>query len=103
VAREKASSRANGATKESPAVKTIARRISKLEDRFATRRDQRGHTLADGFLALWERRRRRLAAEGHEPEEYPPFIDAGDRPWSLSERMRRRFQLRRLSITQQEG
>jgi hypothetical protein len=78
-------------------MKTIARRISKLEDRF-TRQDEKGHTVADRFRAMWERRRRRLAAEGREPEEYPPFIDAGDRPWSLSERMRRRFQLRRLSI-----
>jgi hypothetical protein len=61
-------------------MKTIARRLSKLEDRFAARRDQRGHTLADGFLAMRERRRRRLAAEGREPEEYPFFSDAGDRP-----------------------
>jgi hypothetical protein len=46
------------------------------------------------------RRRRRLAAEGREPEEDPPLIDAGDRPWTLAERMRRRFELRRLSMEQ---
>jgi len=81
-------------------VKPIARRISKLEDRFAQRRDERGHTLDDKVRAMFERRRRRLAAEGREPEEHPPLIDAGNRPWSLSDRMRCRFDLRRLSVDQ---
>jgi hypothetical protein len=89
VAREKASS----AARESEGMKTIARRISKLEERFATRRDERGRSVVD---VIRERRRHRLAAEGREPEEELPQedLDAGDRPRTLAERMRRRFQLR---------
>ena len=78
-------------------MKTMARRISKLEERFATRRDERGRSVVD---VIRERRRHRLAAEGREPEEYPPLEnlnEAGDRPWSLAERMRRR-RLQRLSL-----
>jgi hypothetical protein len=81
-------------------MKTVARRISKLEDQFAERRDERGNTLTDVLRRMRERRRRRLAAEGREPEEYPPFIDVGDRPRTLAECMRRRFKLRRLSMEQ---
>jgi hypothetical protein len=81
-------------------MKTIARRISKLEERFTERRNQQGHTLGDVLQRMLDRMRLRLAAAGREPEEYPPFIDAGDRPWTLAERMRRRFQLRRLSMEQ---
>jgi len=86
-------------------MKTIARRLSKLEDRFAARRDEPGRTLADVVRAMRERRRRRLAAAGCKPEEDLPWgnsIDAGNRPRSLSGRMRwRRFQqlgLQRLSL-----
>jgi hypothetical protein len=78
----------------------MARRISKLEVRFAARRNEPGHTLADVLQRMRERRRCRLVAEGSEPEEYPPFIDAGDRSWTLSERMRCRFEPRRISMEQ---
>jgi hypothetical protein len=81
-------------------MKTMARRISKLEERFAQRRAERGNTPADMLQRMRERRRLRLAAEGREPEEYPPLEnlnEAGDRPWSLAERMRRR-RLQRLSL-----
>jgi hypothetical protein len=84
-------------------MKTIVRRVSKLEERFAARREEPGRTVID--VLLEGRRRCRLAAEGHEPEEYPPlenFNQAGDRPWTLAERMRRRFELRRLSMEQLE-
>lgn len=56
-------------------MKTIARRISKLENRFAEQRDERGRTPAGLVRAMRERRRRRLAAEGRESEEY--LIRAG--------------------------
>jgi hypothetical protein len=83
-------------------MKTVARRISKLEDRFAEWRDQLGHTLDDRVQLMRERRRRRLAAEGREPEEDLPrenSLDGGNRPRSLSERMRYR-RLQRLSMEQ---
>lgn len=77
-------------------MKTIARRISKLEDRSAERRDERGRTLADVVRAMREQRRLRMAAEGREPEKDLPqedSIDDGNRPRRLSERMRcRRLQ-----------
>jgi len=84
-------------------MRTVARRISKLEDRFAARRDERGRTLADVLQRMRERRRLRLAAEGREPEKDLPqehFTEAGDRPWTLAEGMRRRFELRRPSMEQ---
>ena len=80
-------------------MKTIAKRISKLEDRFAARRDERGHTLTEVLERMRERRRLRLAAEGREPEEVLPQEDSigGNRPRSLAERMRCR-RLQRLSL-----
>ena len=67
-------------------------------------RDERGGTLADVVRAMRERRRRRLATEGREPPEDLPqetSIDGGNRPRSLSERMRCR-RLQRLSMEQLE-
>jgi hypothetical protein len=78
-------------------MKTIVRRISKLENRSAERRDEKGRSLADVVRAMRERRRRRLAAEGREPEEVLPLENlnqAGDRPRSLAARMRSRLQQR---------
>lgn len=80
-------------------MRTVARRISKLEERFAARRDERGRTLFDVLRGIRERRHRRLVAEGREPEEVLPLIDAGNRPRSLSETMRRRW-LQRVSMEQ---
>lgn len=70
-------------------MKTIARRITKLEERFAPRIDHQTRSIVE---AIRESRRRRLAAEGREPEPDPPkrsLVDARDPPLTLSEAFRR--------------
>ena len=58
-------------------MKTITRRLSELERRFAAHRGEQGRSLAD---VIRERRRRRLEAEGLPFKGWPTrgHVDAGD-------------------------
>jgi hypothetical protein len=72
-------------------MKTIASRVSKLEDRLAAQRDEQGRSPAD---VLRERRRRRLIAEGRNPEEESPqedFVDPDHQSRTIAEILRLRF------------
>jgi hypothetical protein len=79
----------------------MARRVYRLEKQFAPRLDDQGRSVAD---LIRERRLRRLAAEGKEPEPELPwtpedYFDANGRRLSIAEiiikRRARRFQLER--------
>jgi hypothetical protein len=68
-------------------MKTMARRVHRLEKQFAPRLDDQGRSIAD---VIRERRHRRLAAEGKEPEPELPrrredYYDAHGRPLSVAE------------------
>jgi hypothetical protein len=74
----------------------IARRVQRLEKQFAPRLDDQGRSVAD---MIRERRLRRLAAEGKEPEPELPWrredhFDANGRPLSVGEIIRNRRSLR---------
>jgi len=76
-------------------MKTITRRISKLEERFAPRLDEFDRSVAE---QIRESRHRRLAAEGREPEGKSSPFDADYRPRTIAEairsaRLRRRGRL----------
>jgi hypothetical protein len=75
-------------------MKTIARRVSKLEERFAPQVDEAGRSPAD---VLRERLRRRLIAEGRNPEEFlrEDFVDADYQPRTIVEVLRSRFRRRK--------
>ena len=84
-------------------MKAIARRVCKLEESFAAQRDEEGRSLAD---VIRERRRRRLAAEGREPEEEPPreILVDGRRPRTLAEAIRSaRFRRRPATLAETDG
>jgi hypothetical protein len=69
-------------------MRTLNRRISRLEERFASRLDEERPSPAE---VIRERRRRRLAAEGREPEKDPLWknvIDTGSRPRSIADVIR---------------
>jgi len=72
-------------------MKSITRRISKLEEELAPRRDEQGRTMAD---VLRERMRRLRIAEGGDAEEgLPPqgtFYNRPIRPEELIETLRGR-------------
>jgi hypothetical protein len=68
-------------------MKTMARRVNQLEKQFAPRLDDQGRSIAD---VIRERRRRRLAAEGREPEPELPrrredYLDESGRPLSIAQ------------------
>lgn len=70
-------------------MRTIIRRVSKLEERFAAQRDEQGSARFDAFF---ERVRRLRIAEGRDPEEgLPPrgaFYNRPVRPEALIETLR---------------
>src|SRR6266853_5478527 len=67
-------------------MRTMIRRVRRLEERFAPRVDEEKRSLA---AMIRERRRRRLAAEGRAPEaDRPPLVDDGYRLRTLSEAIR---------------
>ena len=73
------------------AMRTIARRVSRLEERFAPRIDEQGRSPAEVIRERW---RRRLAAEGRKPDEDPlpeDSVDPGYWPRTLAEILRGRF------------
>ena len=65
-------------------MRTIVRRLRRLEERFAPHVDDEGRTLAD---VIRERRRRRLEASGQHCEEESPvrLTDDRSRPLAVSE------------------
>ena len=70
-------------------MRTISSRISKLEERFHPRLDERGRTIGE---VLRERARRYDAERGFEPEPEPPrhrVLASGDRPRTIAEMLRR--------------
>ena len=77
-------------------MKTLTRRVYRLEESFALRLDEDGY---DPVAEIRERRRRRLAAEGREPEEdsLPEnLLDGGHRSRTIAEVLRSyRFRDRR--------
>jgi hypothetical protein len=65
-------------------MRTIIRRLRRLEERFVPPVDEEGRRLAE---VLWERRRRRLEASRMPLEEGPParLTDDRGRPLAVSE------------------
>jgi hypothetical protein len=81
-------------------MRAMARRVHRLEKQFAPRLDDQGRSIVD---VIRERRHRRLAAEGKEPEPELPrkredYYDANGRPLSIAQIIinasSRRIQLR---------
>ena len=74
-------------------MRSLSGRLQRLEAKLAPRRDEAGRSLVD---VIRERRHRRLAAEGREPEERPrQNFEVRDRPRTLGEIIRsRRFDRR---------
>jgi hypothetical protein len=68
----------------------IARRVHRLEKQFAPHLDDQGRSIAD---VIRERRLRRFAAEGKEPEpelarRHEDYFDANGRPLTIAEIIR---------------
>jgi hypothetical protein len=69
-------------------MKTITKRISKLEERFGPRCHEQGRSIAD---EIRDARRRRYQAEGREFDERRvevPSVDANGRPLTIGEIIR---------------
>jgi hypothetical protein len=72
-------------------MRTIIRRLRRLEDSLTSKVDVKGRTLAD---ILRERRRKRLADNGLPPEEEEALIHLGNPPQTVADILRSRYRPR---------